>query len=150
MDRRAVSPIIGKVLEAGLVVLYVGLLTSTLYGGVVPTYRTAVGDEVGGRVLSKTAERIQQAVPAVGTNVDVRMRVSIPETIRGRGYVVRTNGRTLTLDHPNSRLNSSVRLALPTRVATVRGNWSSRSPALIVVRSGPDGLVVELKRGGER
>ncbi|WP_423745665.1 hypothetical protein V5735_06820 (plasmid) [Haladaptatus sp. SPP-AMP-3] len=149
-DDRAVSPVIGKVLEAGLVVLYIGLLTTTLYGGVVPKYRTAVGDEMGQRVLSKSAERIQQAVPEAGTNVDVRTRVSLPETVRGRGYIIRADGTTLTLDHPNHRLNSSVRLALPSRVATVRGNWSSREPALITVRSGPDGLVVELKRGEKR
>ncbi|MFH5798049.1 hypothetical protein [Haladaptatus sp. CMAA 1911] len=148
-DDRAVSPVIGKVLEAGLVVLYIGLLTTTLYGGIVPKYRTAVGDEVGQRVLSKSAERIQQAVPEVGTNVRVRLRVSLPETVRGSGYVVRADGESLTFDHPNERLNSTVRLALPSRVATVRGNWSSREPAFIVVRSGPRGLIVELMRGRE-
>jgi len=146
-NERAVSPVIGKVLEAGLVVLYVGLLTTTLYGGVVPRYKTAVGNQVGERVLSKTAERVQQAVPADGTNVNVRLRVSLPETIRGREYVIRVNGRTLTLEHPDDRLNSSLRLTLPSRVATVRGNWSSGEPALIVVRNGPSGLIVELKRG---
>ncbi len=146
-DHRAVSPVIGKVLEVSLVLLFVGLLTTTLYGGVVPRYKTAVGDQVGGRVLSKTAERIQQAVPADGTNVNVQLRVSLPETIRGHEYVIRANGRTLTLDHPDSRLNSSVQLTLPSRVATVHGNWSSREPASIVVRSGSNGLTVELKRG---
>ncbi len=149
-NERAVSPVIGKVLEAGLVVLYVGLLTTTLYGGVVPKYKTAVGHEVGGRVLSKTAERIQQSVPTEGTNVDVRLRVSLPETIRGHEYVIRANGTTLALDHPDDRLNSSVRLTVPSRVATVRGNWSSREPAIIAVHSGPDGLIIELQRGTNR
>ncbi|WP_223302110.1 hypothetical protein [Haladaptatus sp. R4] len=146
-DDRAVSPVIGKALEAGLVVLYIGLLTTTLYSGAVPKYRAAVGHEVGDRVLSKTAERVQQSVPADGTNVDVRMRVSLPETIHGHEYVIRANGRTLTLHRSDDGSNSSVRLSLPSRVATVRGHWSSYDPAIIAVHGGPDGLIVELKRG---
>ncbi|WP_266075728.1 DUF7266 family protein [Haladaptatus caseinilyticus] len=149
MDDRAVSPVIGKTLEAGLVLLYVGLITTTLYGGVVPDYRTAVGEEVGDRVLSKAAERIQQAIPANGTAVRGRMRVTLPETIRGTGYEVRAKGRNITLVHPNERVNTSTRLAVPAHVATVRGNWSSYEPAVVVIYSGRTGLVVKLERGDE-
>ncbi len=151
MTERAVSPVVGKVLEAGLVVLYVSMITTTLYGGVVPDYRTTVGDEVGDRVLSKAAERIQQAVPANGTAVRARMRVSLPETIRGTGYEIRADGRTLTLVHPTEKVEDSTRLAVPDSVVKVHGNWSSREPAVVVVRSAQSGsgLVVELKRGRE-
>lgn len=150
MNDRGVSPVVGKVLEAGLVVLYVGMLTTTLYGGVIPDYRTSAGAEIGDRVLSKSAERLQQAVPANGTVVRGQMRVSLPPTIRGTEYEIRADGRTLALVHPNERVSSSVRLALPASVSTVRGNWSSREPAVVVVRSERDGLVVALKRGEGR
>ena len=36
---RATSTVVGKALEAGLVVLFVGLLTAVLFGNVVPTHR---------------------------------------------------------------------------------------------------------------
>ncbi len=150
LDERGVSPVIGKVLEAGLVVLYIGLITTTLYGGVVPDYRTAVGDEVGDRVLSKTAERIQQAVPANGRTVRGRMRVTLPRTIRGMEYEIRAESRKLTLVHSNKEVSGTTRLAIPEHVDTVRGNWSSTEPAFVVVRSeGTErtGLVVELERG---
>ncbi|WP_049971381.1 DUF7266 family protein [Haladaptatus cibarius] len=150
MNNRGVSPVIGKVLEAGLVVLYIGMITTTLYGGVVPEYRTAVGDEVGDRVLSKAAERIQQTVPANGTAVRGQMRVTLPQTIRGTAYEIRAQNRTLTLVHSNEQVSGTTQIAVPEHVGTVRGNWSSTEPAVIVVRSGEterSGLVVELKRG---
>ncbi|SIQ85855.1 hypothetical protein SAMN05421858_0622 [Haladaptatus litoreus] len=150
MDNRGVSPVIGKVLEAGLVVLYIGMITTTLYGGVVPEYRTAVGDEVSDRVLSKAAERIQQAVPANGTAVRGQMRVTLPRTIRGTAYEIHAENRTLTLVHSNEQVSEATHIAVPEHVGTIRGTWSSTEPAVIVVRSGETegaGLVVELKRG---
>lgn len=51
MDR-AVSPVVGKALEAALVVLFIGLVTTSLYGSVLPSYRTTAGDGVGERTLA--------------------------------------------------------------------------------------------------
>ncbi|UPV72905.1 hypothetical protein M0R89_10125 [Halorussus limi] len=150
-DARAASPVVGKALEAGIVVLYVGLLSATLYGGVVPEYRTAAGAEVGERVLAQSAERVQQAVPTDARAVRVRAAVSLPRTVRGRAYAVRAENRTLVLDHPADRVGGRVALALPETVASVSGNWSSRDPAFVVVRSGDaGGLAVRLESGDGR
>ncbi|MFC7081254.1 DUF7266 family protein [Halorussus caseinilyticus] len=135
-------------MEASVVVLYVGVLTATLYGGVVPEYRTAAGAEVGERVLAQSAERVQQAVPTDARAVRVRAEVSLPRTLRGRAYAIRTENRTLVLDHPDERIDGRVTLALPETVDSVRGNWSSRDPAFVAVRSdGAGGLAVRLESG---
>ncbi|WP_208023479.1 DUF7266 family protein [Halorussus pelagicus] len=148
---RAVSPVVGKALEASIVVLYIGLLSSTLYGGVVPDYRTAAGAEVGERVLAQSAERVQQAVPTDARAVRVRTEISLPRTIRGETYAVRTDERALVLDHPADRVSGRVALALPETVTSVSGNWSSRESAFVIVRNEETGgLAVRLESGGER
>jgi hypothetical protein len=148
---RAVAPVVGKALEASIVVLYVGLLSATLYGGVVPEYRSAAGAEVGERALAQSAERVQQAVPTDARAVRVRAEVSLPRTIRGRTYAVRTDERTLVLDHPDDRVGGRVALALPETVESVSGNWSSRESTVVVVRnSDAGGLAVRLESGDER
>ncbi|NHN57682.1 MULTISPECIES: hypothetical protein [Halorussus] len=149
-DERAVSPVVGKALEASIVVLYVAFLSATLYGGVVPEYRTAAGAEVGERVLAQSAARVQQAVPPDARAVESRTAVSLPRTIRGRAYAVRVVNRTLVLDHPRDGVGGRVALALPEIVDSVRGNWSSRDPAFVVVRSHGDDLAVRLESSGRR
>jgi len=150
-DARAVSPVVGKALEASIVVLYVGLLSATLYGGVVPEYRTAAGAEVGERVLAQSAERVQQAVPTDARAVRVRAEVSLPRTIRGETYAVRTDNRSLILAHSDERVGGRVTLALPETVESVSGNWSSSEPAVVVVRGSEatSGLAVRLESGEE-
>jgi hypothetical protein len=149
-DDRAVSPVVSKAMEAAIVVLYVSALSATMYGGLVPEYRTAAGAEVGERVVAESAQRVQQAVPTDARAVEVRSAVSLPDTIRGRAYSVGVENRTLVLDHPADGVGSKARLALPETVASVEGNWSSRESAFVTVRSGPDGLAVRLESGGER
>ena len=144
---RATSPVVGKALEAGLVVLYIGLLSATLYGHVVPGYRTAAGAEIGDRVLAETAQEVQQAVPPDAAAVAVRLRVDLPETIRGRGYTIVAENRTLALDHPDPAIDSRARLALPPSVESVRGSWRSGEPAAVTVRGSPSGLRVALVEG---
>jgi hypothetical protein len=144
---RGVSPVVGKALEASIVVLYVSLLGATLYGGLVPEYRTAAGAEVGERVLSQSAQRVQQAVPPTARAVGVRTGVSLPATIRGRGYAIRAENRTLVLDHPREGVGGRARLALPATVESVTGNWSSGEPAVVAVRGDGEGLTVELESG---
>lgn len=147
-DERGVTPVVGKTLEAGLVVLFIALLTTALFGGAVPQYRAAAGDAVADRTLAAAGERVQQAVPAVSREVSVRLRVALPETIRGAGYEVRTEGRTLVLDHPDAAIGGRVPLALPGSVARVEGSWSSTDEAVVRVESRPGGLVVRLVEGG--
>ena len=117
MADRAVAPVVGKALEVGLVVLYVGLLTSALYGHAVPGYRSTAGDAMGDRALSTASHRVQQAVPPDARRVDTRMRVDLPKTIRGRRYEVRAVNRSLVLDHPHRAVGGRQRLALPAPIA---------------------------------
>lgn len=147
MNQRALSPVVGKALEATLVVLYLGVLTTALYGGVVPDYRAATGAELADRVLAENAQRIQQAVPPNATVVDARRRIDLPRTIAGESYEIRTDERALVLDHPDPRIGGRARLALPESVVRVRGAWHSRRPATVRVRSVDGGLAVRLETG---
>ncbi len=147
MADRAVAPVVGKALEAGLVVLYVGLLTSALYGHAVPEYRSTAGDAVAERALSEASHRVQQAVPPDAMHVDARTRVDLPDTVRGRTYEVRADNRSLVLDHPHPTVGGRQRLALPDAVGTVRGSWHSAEPAVVHVTAANDTLVVELEAG---
>lgn len=146
-DERAASVVVGKALEAALVVLYVGVLASALFGGVVPEYRTAAGAEVGERVLAEASQRVQQAVPADAAAVEARTRVDLPRTIRGRAYEIRVHERSLVLDHPGG-VSGSTPLALPETVRSVEGNWSSRERAIVAVERTGEGIRVRLVEGG--
>ncbi|SDQ75930.1 DUF7266 family protein [Halopelagius longus] len=144
---RALSPVVGKGLEVGLVVLFVALLTTTLYGGVVPDYRTAAGDEVGERALVGAAERIEGAVPERSVRVERAVSAPLPTTIRGDPYRVRAANGTLVLDHPTPGIGGRVRLAVPSRVTNVTGTWASSTPSWVVVRDGARGPRVYLANG---
>ncbi|MFC6987939.1 hypothetical protein ACFQJD_19060 [Haloplanus sp. GCM10025708] len=145
MPDRAVAPVVGKLLEAGIVVLFIVLLTTVLYGGVVPSYRAAVGAELGDRTLVSAADRVESAVPETGDAVSVELRVDLPETLRGAGYSIRARGRALVLDHPHPRIGGETALGLPSRVVRVEGEWESARPATVAVRGSGDGLRVTLR-----
>ncbi|WP_435317353.1 DUF7266 family protein [Haloarchaeobius sp. TZWSO28] len=148
---RGLSPVVGKVMETSVVLLYLGLLTTTLYAGIVPDYRAATGDEVADRTLSATAQRVEAAVPPNASHVAVSRTVDLPRTIRGDPYEIRAEGNRLVLSHPDHRVTSEAVLALPEHVTSVEGNWSSSTPAVLVVAQDPDsdGVIVRLE-GGER
>lgn len=145
---RAVAPVVGKALETGLVVLYLGLVTTALFGGAVPEYRTAAADDVADRTLATATQRVQQTVPPNATEVRARTRVDLPDTVRGQSYEVRVEGRQLVLDHPDPDVGARARLALPAPVVDVSGRWTSTEPAVVDVRGRPDGVAVRLRRGG--
>jgi hypothetical protein len=137
MDSRAVTPVVGKLLAAGLAVLYIASLTGLLLGGVVPEYRVAAGEELGERVLATAAGHVEAAVPDSGATVDVRVRADLPASIRGEQYRLLVRDRTLVLDHPVDALDARAPLALPTGV-TPEGHWTSGDPLLVSV-AGPAG-----------
>ncbi|MFB6107601.1 MAG: hypothetical protein ABEJ82_02020 [Haloplanus sp.] len=144
MDR-AQADVVGKALEVALAVLFVGLVTTLLYGGVVPAYGTAAGDAVAERTVALAAERTQQAVPAVGRRVNATARVDLPTTIAGAAYEVRVENRTLVLDHPDPEIGARAQLALPGTVETVDGRWRSGDDAVVRVRgNATEGLTVRL------
>ncbi|MFB6127881.1 MAG: hypothetical protein ABEJ79_11390 [Halolamina sp.] len=144
-DGRAVTPAVGKALEAALVVLFVAAVGTTLFGGVVPEYRTAVADEVAGRTASATAERVAAAVPPGGRDVDARRRVDLPATIRGTTYRIRAvDDSRLVLTHRTDGVGTTVELALPGRVVSVSGTWHSATPSTVAVSGNRSGLHVRL------
>jgi hypothetical protein len=143
---RAFTPVVGKGLEAAIVLLYVASLVATLHGGVLPDYRTETAAEVSDRTLVSAADRIEAAVPPPATAVDVTRTVPLPDTIGRSTYRVRTlnDTRTLVLDHPDSDVGGRIRLALPPRVVAVEGSWESDDPARVRVRGRADRLRVIL------
>lgn len=104
MADRAVTPMVGKALEAALVVLFIGVVTTGLYAGVVPDYRSATAAEVGDRTLVTAVNEVERAVPAaaiaddagdgggtndsVDTTLQVSHRVELPGTLRSQGYTI--------------------------------------------------------------
>lgn len=148
-DERGVTTAVGKLLEVGIVVLYITALTATLYGNVLPDYRSATADELGERVLAKAAYEVEDAVPSRGRAVAVRSRVALPETIRSDPYRIRATGRSLVLDHPHPAVDGRVTLVLPADVVRVAGEWRSDRPALVAIRSVEGGLAVSLATGTE-
>jgi hypothetical protein len=153
-DERALTPAIGKALELGIVVLFVGVLTTALYGGAVPEYRDVVGGEVGDRAVVAAAERVENAVPPSASDVRTVHSVDLPRSIRGENYEIAVENRTLVLNHPSPAVDARARLALPARVDSVDGAWRSSDDAVVLVTDGADGLHVELatreQLGGER
>ncbi|AEN06755.1 hypothetical protein [Halolamina sp.] len=143
-DSRALTPAVGKALEVGIVVMFVGVMTTALYGGVVPDYRNAVGDEVADRTTVAAAERVENAVPPPARNARVVHRVDLPASIRGSGYRIAVTGRTLVLEHPSPEIEARTRLALPARVDDVSGGWESGEDAVVVVTGDEDELSVRL------
>ncbi|MFC7229709.1 hypothetical protein N0B31_20090 [Salinirubellus salinus] len=143
-DDRAVSPVVGKALEAALVVLYLGLVTTTLYGGVVPDYRATAGAEVGDRTLAAAATELERAVPPPAESVVVEVRVDLPRTIAGDRYAVRADAEALVLDHPDPAVGGRTPLSLPDHVVGVRGAWESTADPVVSVRSVEAGVEVVL------
>jgi hypothetical protein len=150
---RALAPVVGKAMEIAIVVLFVGVVTSGLYAGVVPDYRDTAGDRIADRTLATAGDGVEAAVPSAGASADSavqihrRVRVDLPETIRGSGYWIHADGPALVLDHPRERIGARLRLNLPSRVVSVTGRWSSYEPAIVVVEGSSDGLAVRLVRG---
>lgn len=128
VDARAATPAVGKTLEIGIGVLVVALLTSTLYGSVVPGYRTAAGDELADRSLSRAIAATERAVPPPSDAATATVELQLPATIRGATYEIHAVGRALELQHPHPGIGRSVPLAIPEHVVSVTGTWRSTEP----------------------
>lgn len=144
---RAVSAVVAKTLEAGIVVLYISLLVTVLYGGVVPEYTSAAGDELGERVVSEAAIEVQTAVPA-DTRSEATVRHELPSSIESASYRIVVENESLVLVHTDPAIDAEVPLALPPDVERVEGEWYSHEPAVVTVEQTDDGRVVRLEPGG--
>ena len=145
MDSRGVTPVVEKTLTMGIVVLFVGGMTATLFGTAVPTYRDAVGAEVSERVLATATAEVERAVPPNATGAESVRTVDLPATIRGSGYVVRVDGRSHVLAPPDPTIGGRARLTLPPSVVRVDGEWESGTEGIVAVGSVGGGLAVELR-----
>ena len=142
---RAMSPVVGKAMEATIVVLYIGLLTTVLYGGVVPEYRTDAGDEVADRTVAAVAGDIERAIPPEVQRASVTLDGDVPATIAGDAYRIHATNETLVLEHPNPEIDAELPLVLPDAVERVTGTWNSGEPARIRVVADEDGTEVRLE-----
>ncbi len=146
-DRRGATPVVGKTLELGLAALFVSGLVATLYGGVVPDYRTAAGGQTAERVAAGVTERIERVVPPAAVKATVDRRVPVPATIRGRSYRIVGDGTTLRLEHPHPVIGHETRLAVPTRVLGVDGSWNSGATTRVRLWTTDDGVRLRLVEG---
>ena len=144
MDNRGLSTVVEKLLSLSIVVLYITLLTTVLYGGSVPAYKGAVGAELGERTLAEATARIEQTVPPAGRSVTATRRVDLPSTIDGSTYEIRTDDEWLVLDHPDDDIGGRVRPVLPARVTTVTGEWHSGEETVVSVTGTRQNLTVQL------
>ena len=124
MDSRAVTPVVGKLLAAGLTVLYIAGMSGVLLGGVVPAYQETAGGELADRVLATASGHVERALPDPDANVDVRVALDLPATIRDRQYALAVRNGTLHLDHPDDALDARSPLQIPPGV-TATGAWTS-------------------------
>ncbi|ELZ87732.1 hypothetical protein C453_05244 [Haloferax elongans ATCC BAA-1513] len=159
-DQRAVVPVVSKALEAAVVVLFVGLLTTVLFGGVVPDHRDAVADELADRTLSTAVERTETAarLPDSVTRGHRTVIVDLPRSIRGHSYRIRyvsntsfdsdsnTTTPALVLDHPQDAYDRQLPVSLPDSVS-VSGTWDSGSDAAVRVTAEDNGTALELLNG---
>lgn len=145
MDNRGLSTVVEKLLSLSIVLLYITLLTTVLYGGTVPAYRGAVGAELGERTLSESTARIEQTVPPAGRSVAASRRVSLPATIDGATYEIRADGGRIVLDHPDPDIGGQTRPVLPARVDTLTGTWQSSGEMVITVSGSRGDLTVRLE-----
>lgn len=144
---RAVAPAVGKTLEIGIGVLVVILLTSTLYGSVVPAYRTTAGEELADRTLATAVATTERTVPPVGAHVSASRRVDLPATIRGATYELHATGGAIALRHPHPAIGGRAPIALPDRVLTVSGRWRSTDPFVVTASGNRSGVTLEIGGG---
>lgn len=146
-DERAISPVIEKTVTAGLVVLYIGTMTTLLFGGIVPSYETASGNEVGERTLAAAAGEIEAAAPQRSTETSIRRTVNLPATIDGSGYSIVLSDSELRLEHPDEDIGATTKLAVDDDLTLQSGRWESGSP--FVIEADGNGTGRYLTIGGE-
>lgn len=142
---RAVVPMIGKALEASIVVLFIGVVTTALYAGIVPDYRSTASAEVGDRALVAAADGVERSVPPDTHSVASETRVDLPATVRNANYRIVAEDDHLRLDHPHRSVGGTVRLAVPEYVVRVEGTWRSGGSSVVRAESTDEGLVLSLE-----
>jgi hypothetical protein len=145
VDSRGLSTVVEKLLSLSIVVLYTTLLTTVLYGGSVPAYQSEVGAELGERTLAEATTHVEQTVPETGQAVTATRRVTLPSTIDGMTYQIRTDNGTLVLDHPNDDIGGRMQPVMPSRVTAITGQWQSGGKLIISVTGDSESVTVRLE-----
>ncbi|MEF8838415.1 MAG: hypothetical protein V5A24_01655 [Haloarculaceae archaeon] len=136
MDNRGTSSVVGKLLGAGLVLLYVSGSTAVLLGDVVPGARRATGQELADRVVGDAAARLERTLEPGGGHLRGTVSLDLPSTIAGAGYSLRLRGGELHLKHPDPGIDARAHLETPSAVSASASTIQSGSEGAIVV-SGP-------------
>jgi hypothetical protein len=147
LDNRAVAPVVGKTLAAGIALLYVAGMLIVLLNGQAPAYRTAAGAELGERALATAADGIERALPDAEGHVQTRREVALPATIRDAGYALRLRNGTLALDHPTGAVDGQASLSLPGNVTVADGRWESGETLVVRVAGPPANRTLWLEDG---
>jgi hypothetical protein len=145
---RALSAVVGKTLEAGIVVLYISMMIGVIYGGIGPEYERTAGEELGERVLAESVLEVQSAVPA-SPDATATVRHELPRSIDGEPYRIVARNDSLALVHEDGEIGGEIPLALPPDVVRVEGAWESTAPAIVRVETTPAGRIVVLEAGSE-
>lgn len=147
LDNRAVAPVVGKTLAAGIALLYVAGMLIVLLNGQAPAYRTAAGEEVGERALATAADGVERALPGAEGHVQTRREVALPATIRDAGYTLRLRNGTLALEHPIEAVGAQASLSLPGNVTVADGRWESGETLVVRVAGPPTNRTLWLEDG---
>lgn len=145
-DQRAMTPVVSKTLAIGIALLYVGTMTTLLFGSVVPGYQTATGEELADRTLAAATGEIEQSVTAADGRVDRTTTVDLPERIDESQYSLELTDDRLTLDHPDQHIGGETRLSLPPNLAIENGTWQSGNELRIRIIGSPDNRTLTIER----
>jgi hypothetical protein len=133
-DERGVSPVVEKLLVAGIVVLYVGGMGTLLFGGVLPSYQAETNAEMSERVLATATAEIEDAVPSTDGYVESRATIELPATIGDSSYAIRVSDRSVELVHPDRVISAETRLAIPPEITVQTSQWKSGSDLVVEIR----------------
>jgi hypothetical protein len=77
--------------------------------------------------------------------VTASVQVDLPATIDGAAYMIRTDGDSLVLDHPDPSIDGRVQPVLPSRVDSLDGAWESGEQTTVRVTGGQGNVTVTLE-----
>lgn len=132
-DTRGATPVVSKTLAIGIVLLYIGGMTTLLYGSVLPGYQTATGEELAGRTLAAAAGEIEQSVPEATGEINRTRELSLPDRIREERYRLELSGGRLRLKHPDWERAPETRLSVPPGTTVADSSWESGAKLAIRV-----------------
>jgi len=147
MDNRGTSAVVGKLLGAGIVLLYVSGTTAVLLGDVVPGARQATGQELAERVVGDASARLERALEPVDGRLRGTISLHLPETIAGAGYSLRLRDGGLDLRHPKPGIGSRAPLEMQPGVTAVTSTIESGTSGRIVVDGPTTNRTVRLVEG---